>query len=286
MTNVSKIEYSTLKQAGLEEVRNIIRNGQYCDHTSGLVPGHLQCNLAILPNQWADDFREYCLANPKPCPLAGVSKLGDPHLPELGSNIDIRTDIPQYFIYRNGQMDQQVSNITDLWQDDFTVFAIGCSFTFEHALLRAGIAMRHMELNKTVPMFRTNIETEARGPFHGGMVVSMRPIKKTYLDQVMKICDGFPLSHGLPVHVGNPEEIGVSDIQKPDWGEAIDILPDEVPVFWGCGVTPQAAIIRAKIPFCITHAPGSMLICDVDETYCGSMGSGPAVKETELDPAE
>jgi len=270
MTIIPAVSYQALKNANLAEVRNAFRNEQYSGHTSGLAPNHLQCNLAILPRRWAEDFREFCVSNPKPCPLAAYSEIGVPHLPKLGPDIDIRTDLPQYFIYRNGQMEQAVTNISAHWQEDFTVFALGCSFTFEHALVDAGIAMKHMALNTTVPMFRTNIDTVAKGPFQGGMVVSMRPIKKTDIDRVIKICDGFPLSHGRPIHVGEPEKIGITDIQNPDWGDAIAISADEVPVFWGCGVTPQAAIIRAEIPYCITHAPGSMLICDVDEAYTGS----------------
>lgn len=269
MTEVYSVDYQTLVGADLKKVREVIRNGEYCGHTSGLAAGHLQCNLAILPSEYKDDFLEFCLSNPKPCPLAAVSELGVARVLDLGKDIDIHTDLPQYFVYRDGVLSEQVSDISALWRDDLTVFAIGCSFTFEHALMKAGIAMKHLEQNITVPMFRTSIETIAKGPFHGGMVVSMRPIKKTDVDQVMEICDGYPLSHGTPIHVGDPKEIGIDDIQNPDWGDAVQISPDEVPVFWGCGVTPQAAIIRAKIPYCITHAPGSMLICDVDETYAG-----------------
>lgn len=270
MTDIHKSDYPSLVALELKEVREVIRRGHYRGHTSGLAEGHLQCNLTILPSEYKDDFWEFCLSNPKPCPLASVSELGVARLPDLGMEIDVCTDVPQYFVYRDGVLCEQVSNLSTLWHDDLTVFAIGCSFTFEHALLKAGISIKHIEQNITVPMFRTSIETVAKGPFHGGMVVSMRPIKNTDVDQVMKICEHYPLSHGTPIHVGNPGEIGIDDIQKPDWGNAVPISPNEVPVFWGCGVTPQAAIIRAKIPFCITHAPGSMLICDVAETYAGS----------------
>lgn len=269
MTHVQATDYHQLASADLQQVRVAIRNGQYCGHTSGLAAGRLQCNLVILPSAYVDDFKAFCLANPKPCPLAAVSSPSDFRLASLGADIDIRTDVPQYFIYHEGVLHQQVSDISDVWHDDLTTFAIGCSFTFEHALLEAGIPIRHMEKNTTVPMYRTSVETIAKGVFGGGMVVSMRPVAQENVDRVMEICAQFPLSHGTPIHVGDPAQIGISDIQNPDWGQAVPFSPGEVPVFWGCGVTPQAAIIRAKIPFCITHAPGSMLIADVDEQYTG-----------------
>lgn len=263
------IEHDVLRHASLENVRDTIRHQYYTGHTSGLAAGHLQCNLVMLPQEWVDDFQEFCQENQKPCPLAAVSSPGSPRVPSLGEDIDIRTDVPQYFIYRDGVLREQVSDITDYWRDDLSIFAIGCSFTFEHALMKAGIAMRHIEANITVPMFLTTVETVAKGVFGGGTVMSMRPIKRGNVDMVLEICEGFPLSHGRPIHVGDPMEIGIRDISRPDWGDAMVIEEDEVPVFWGCGVTPQAAIMRAKIPFCITHAPGSMLIADVDETYIG-----------------
>lgn len=285
MSTHNNNEYQLLQNKSLEHVRDVIRGEGYSDHTSGLVPGHLQCNLVMLPQQWVEDFKEFCLANPKPCPLAAVSQPGDPRLPALGENIDIRTDVPKYFIYRDGVLTDQVTDISSFWRDDLTIFAIGCSFTFEHALARAGIAMRHMDENSTVPMFRTSVETIAKGPFSGGMVVSMRPIKRSDIDRVMEICGGFPLSHGTPIHVGDPADIGIEDVDTPDWGQRIDIREDEVPVFWGCGVTPQAAIIRAKIPFCITHAPGSMLITDVDESYTGPFVSQASNASTRTENA-
>lgn len=269
MSASQSIDHKNLRSLSLENVRNAIRKEQYVGHTSGLAPGHLQCNLVMLPQEWVEDFKAFCIANPKPCPLAGVSSPGIPKLPSLGEEIDIRTDVPKYFIYRDGILQEQVSDISEHWRDDLTIFAIGCSFTFEHALVKAGIPMRHMEQNLTVPMFLTTVETEAKGAFGGGTVVSMRPIKRADVARVIEICEGFPLSHGSPIHVGDPSVIGIKDISKPDWGDTMGIDDDEVPVFWGCGVTPQAAIMRAKLPFCITHAPGSMLIADVDETYIG-----------------
>ncbi|MES0882706.1 putative hydro-lyase [Roseibium sp. SCP14] len=245
--------------------REAIRSGHYCGHTAGLAKGRLQCNLAILPGEFADDFLAFCRLNPKACPLAGVSEAGTPFVARLGENVDIRTDAALYNVYRNGTLESQVQDLNDLWREDLVAFAIGCSFTFENALRRAGIGMRHIDCNVTVPMFRTSIETTASGPFGGGMVVSMRPIPIERVNEVQAICRKYPLAHGAPVHVGAPKAIGITDLNRPDWGEAVCVREDEVPVFWACGVTPQAAIMRAKLPLSITHAPGAMLIADVDE---------------------
>ena len=248
--------------------RRMIRDGLYSGHTAGLAKGNLQCNLAILPGELAEDFHAYCRLNPKACPLAGVSRPGDPSIPRLGEDVDIRTDAALYNIYCDGVLETQVTDLKTLWRDDLVAFAIGCSFTFEDALRKAGISMRHIDDNVTVPMFRSSIETVPSGPFQGGMVVSMRPIPETRLEEVFEICRKYPLAHGAPVHVGDPGAIGIAAIDSPDWGEAVDFRSDEVPVFWACGVTPQAAIMRSKPPLSITHAPGAMLIADVGE-YTG-----------------
>lgn len=246
--------------------RMAIREGRYSGHTAGLARGSLQCNLAILQGDAAKAFHEFCRLNPKSCPLAGVSEPGDPAIARLGPDVDIRTDAARYNIYRNGELTGQVSDLMDLWQDDMVAFAIGCSFTFENALQKAGIAMRHIDCNVTVPMYRSSIATAPSGPFSGGMVVSMRPIPRDRVGEVRDICRKYPLAHGAPVHVGNPEAIGIADITLPDWGEAVSFQEGEVPVFWACGVTPQVTVTNARLPLTITHAPGAMLIADVGET--------------------
>jgi len=245
--------------------RRLIRKGGYSGHTAGLAKGNLQCNLAILPGDYADDFHTFCKLNPKACPLAGVSRRGDAHIPRLGEDIDIRTDAARYNIYRHGVLEREVNDLRGLWRDDLVAFAIGCSFTFEDALRKAGIAMRHIDSNVTVPMFRSSTETAPSGPFEGEMVVSMRPIPASRIDEVFDICANYPLAHGAPVHVGDPEAIGISDLNSPDWGEPVTFHEGEIPVFWACGVTPQAAIMRARPPLSITHSPGAMLIADVGE---------------------
>ena len=207
----------------------------------------------------------FCQRNPKPCPVVGVSDTGIPMMATLGQDIDIRTDVPSYNIYRHGRLAESCSDIKALWQNNMVAFALGCSFTFEHAILRAGFPLFHVTHNRTVPMFKTTIATVEAGPFGGPMVVSMRAIAADRLDEVRAISAQFPLAHGSPVHWGDPAAIGIDDIAAPDWGDPTPVGDDELAVFWACGVTPQAAIMRAALPLCITHKPGQMLITDISD---------------------
>ncbi len=258
--------HAELRKAPVPAVRAAIRDGRYVRHTAGLADGRLQCNVVILPEAFALDFMRYCQRNPKPCPLVGVSDTGDPMMRTLGADIDIRTDVPLYNVYRDGVLAEQMTGIGDIWRGDMVAFALGCSFTFERALAAAGIPLRHVERDTTVPMFRTTIDTVPAGPFSGGMVVSMRPVPAADVERTVAISSRYPLAHGGPVQVGSPDAIGIDDIDRPDWGDPTPIEPGEVPLFWGCGVTPQNAIMQARPPICITHAPGAMLITDVDES--------------------
>ena len=247
------------------EVRSKIRAGAYCDHTSGLANGFLQANLVILDQSYALDFMRFCQRNPKPCPLVGVTDTGSPYMRTLGTDIDIRTDGPSYFVYRRGLLDDTATDISTLWNDQMGGFALGCAFTFEHPLIRAGIPIWHMENDLTVPMIKTNIDTIAAGPFAGPMVVSMRAIPIEKLEMVCSISANFPMAHGAPVHWGMPSKIGIADLNAPDWGDPSPVGDDEIAVFWACGVTPQTAILNAKPAMSITHKPGQMLITDVVE---------------------
>ncbi|MDU9005329.1 putative hydro-lyase [Sedimentitalea todarodis] len=257
--------YKDLKAMDRNSIRAAIRGGAYRSHTAGLAPKVLQSNLAILPERYALDFMRFCQRNPKPCPLSGVSDTGNPMMFTLGHDIDIRTDVPAYNIYRNGKLSDTVSDIADIWQDDLVAFALGCSFTFEHALMHSGVELWHIENNTTVPMFRSNIETVPSGPFHGKMVVSMRAVPANQLELVSGISRRFPHAHGGPVHTGDPAQIGIKDIASPEWGDPAPVPDGHVTVFWACGVTPQVAIEQAGLPICITHKPGHMLITDVPE---------------------
>ncbi|EDZ40996.1 MAG: putative hydro-lyase [Planktotalea sp.] len=263
--STSNTSHSDLTDASAKEVRAAIRSGSYTGHTAGLAAGKLQCNLAILPERYALDFLRFCQRNPKPCPVVGVSDSGDPFLPTLGHDIDIRSDVSRYRVFTNGSLSDEVTDISKLWRDDLVTVALGCSFTFENALMRKGIPVRHIESGRNVPMFSSNIDLMSAGPFAGKMVVTMRPIPEAQVDDAREISARFPQAHGAPIGFGDPENIGIADLSKPHWGEAVDIKSGEVPVYWACGVTPQNVLLDAKLPLCITHSPGHMLISDVAE---------------------
>ncbi|MCC7459018.1 MAG: putative hydro-lyase [Nitrospira sp.] len=223
----------------------------------------VQANLVVLPRADADDFLLFCQRNPRPCPLLAVTEPGACGLPSLGEGIDLRTDLPRYRVWRDGALADEPADVRALWRDDFVAFAIGCSFSFEWALLADGIALRHVQQGRNVAMYRTNIATEPAGRFAGPLVVSMRPLRAADAIRAVQITSRFPAVHGAPVHLGDPALIGVADLARPDYGEAVDVMRDELPVFWACGVTPQAALAAARPALCITHAPGSMLITDL-----------------------
>lgn len=253
-----------MKQDTPYNLRQQIRRGELQQNTSGLAPGYVQCNLVILPKQFADDFREFCELNSQSCPLIGSSEFpGDFCLKMLGEDINIRTDIPAYQVFKDGAFSAEVTDITDIWEDDFVAFLLGCSFSFEEALIAAGLEIRNITESKNVPMYKTNIDTQGVGQFTGKMVVSMRPLNPTDANKAIEICNQYPKVHGAPVHLGNPSAIGIDDITQPDFGEAVTINAGEEPVFWACGVTPQLAIANAKPTICITHSPGHMLITDI-----------------------
>ncbi|MBL27131.1 MAG: hypothetical protein CMM50_06225 [Rhodospirillaceae bacterium] len=245
------------------QVRMAARAGTLSSHTAGVAPGNLQGNLVVLPNAYADDFAAYCARNPAPCPVIGRTRPGDPGLPALGRDIDIRCDLPAYRVWRDGDLVAEPHDVLDLWRADSVGFVIGCSFSFEAALLDAGIPLRHIEQGVNVAMYVTDIETAPMGPFGGGMVVSMRPIRQRDLARVEEITARAAQAHGAPVHWGDPAAIGIKDIASPDFGDAVHITAEEVPVFWACGVTPQVALRQARIPLAITHKPGSMLVTDL-----------------------
>ncbi|MDP3650067.1 MAG: putative hydro-lyase [Rhodoferax sp.] len=246
-----------------QHVRKMVRQGAWASHTSGLASDHVQGNVVILPEALAGDFLRYCQRNPKPCPVLAVSEPGQAMLPSLGDDIDICSDLPRYRVWRHGEVIDEPTDITALWRNDLVTFVLGCSFSFEQALLEAGLPLRHIAQGKNVAMYRTNIPTQPAGLFHGPMVVSMRPMKAAAAIRAVQVTSRFPNVHGAPVHLGNPALIGIADLGAPDYGDAVEVMDDEIPVFWACGVTPQAALVQARPAFCITHAPGAMLITDL-----------------------
>ncbi|WP_390821155.1 putative hydro-lyase [Tuwongella immobilis] len=244
-------------------VRHAARSGELTGPTPGLAMGYVQANLVILPKDDAFDFLLFCQRNPRPCPLLDVTEVGSPEPRTIAPGADIRTDLPAYRVFRDGQLVDEPTNLLGLWRDDLVGFLIGCSFTFENALLAADLPVRHIEECRNVPMYRTNIACKPAGRFHGPMVVSMRPMTPSQTVRATTICSRFPRAHGAPIHFGNPESIGIPRIDQPDFGDSVQIRPDEIPVFWACGVTPQAVIMEAKLPFVMTHKPGHMFLTDL-----------------------
>ena len=245
--------------------RRIIRTGEYTGHTAGIAPEFVQGNLCILPAAFAADFAAFCQRNPKPCPLIAMGSPGDPMLPDLG-DVDVRTDLPRYRVFKDGDCIDEPSDIRRYWSNNLVAFVLGCSFSFERALLQEGIRLQHVERDTTVPMYRTNIDCVPAGCFKGKMVVSMRLFSPADAIRAVQITSRFPAAHGAPVHIGFPEAIGIRDLMRPDFGDPPAPEAGQLPLFWACGVTPQVAIEAARPSICITHRPGAMLITDKRST--------------------
>lgn len=265
VTQTESMSITSLRQATGADVRRLARCGEFRSPTPGLALGFVQANLVVVPRELAFDFLLFCQRNPKPCPLIDVTEPGSP-VPKLAApDADLRTDVPCYRIYRDGQLVEEPHDIRQWWRDDLVAFLLGCSFTFESALLQAGIPLRHVEMGCNVPMYKTNRACRPAGIFRGPMVVSMRPLTPTQAVMAVQICSRFPRAHGAPIHFGDPEALGIRDLSRPDFGDAVEIRPGEVPVFWACGVTPQAVAMEAKPPFLITHKPGHMFLTDLHD---------------------
>jgi uncharacterized protein YcsI (UPF0317 family) len=243
--------------------REMIRHNKWIKPTSGVSNGFIQANLAVLPKDLAFEFLLFCQRNPKACPVIDVTEPGS-WIPKLvAPSADLRKDVPKYRVYKEGLLVVEKTDITDLWDENMVGFLLGCSFTFEEALINNGIPIRHIEENCNVPMYKTNIACTKAGRFEGPMVVSMRPMKEKDVIRAVQVTSRFPSVHGAPIHIGNPETLGIKDIYKPDFGDKVSINDGEVPVFWACGVTPQAVAMEVKPEIMITHAPGHMFITDL-----------------------
>ena len=247
------------------ELRELFRKNELSIPTAGLAPGYVQANLAVLPKDLAFDFLLFCQRNQRPCPLLEVLEPGktEPVLTTPGA--DVRTDIGLYRVYKNGKMVDEVKDIKSYWRDDMVAFLLGCSFTFEGAMIRAGIPLRHIDQQKNVSMYSTNIPTTPAGIFHGPMVMSMRPIKHSQVVKSVQVTSRYPFAHGAPLHIGDPDVIGVKDITHPEYGDPVEIKSDEVPVFWACGVTPQSVAMSSKPSIMITHSPGYMFLTNMPD---------------------
>ena len=246
-----------------KEMREKIRTGEWQGPTAGCSDGYVQANLVVLPRVLAYDFLLFCQRNPKPCPLLEVTDPGDPEPRRAAPGADLRADLPRYRVYREGALEQEVTDLLQVWREDLVAFLLGCSFTFDVALQRAGVPVRHLDEGKNVSMYITNRSCRPAGAFTGPLVVSMRPIPGPLVARSVEVTACFPLAHGAPIHVGEPEALGITDLGRPHFGDAVSIRSGEIPVFWACGVTPQAVAVHAKPEFMITHAPGHMFLTDL-----------------------
>jgi uncharacterized protein YcsI (UPF0317 family) len=246
------------------ELRAACRDGRWDRPTAGACQGAVQANLMVVPREAAFDFLLFCQRNPKPCPVVEVLEAGRVE-PACAPGADLRSDLPRYRVYRDGKLAAEPTDVRDLWRDDLVSFLIGCSFSFEEALVAAGVPVRHLEGEacSNVPMYRTTVPTAPAGRFHGPLVVSMRPIPAALVPRAVQVTGRFERVHGAPVQVGSPSALGIADLARPDWGDPVEIREGEIPVFWACGVTPQAAALASGLPFCITHAPGHMFVTDL-----------------------
>ena len=253
-----------------ERARADIRAGRHTGPTSGLAPGFAQTNLVILPEAYALDFLRFCVRNPGPCPLLDVTATGDPCPQMLAPTADLRSDLPRYRVFADGQCIDEPTDVHRHWRSDLVAFLLGCSFTFEWALAAAGIPLAHQRQRTNVPMYVTDRPCVPAGPFRGPMVVSMRPMPRTDLARAADVTARFPAMHGAPVHAGDPAALGIGDLARPDFGDPVAIADDEIPVFWACGVTPQTAVQSAAPPIAIVHAPGHMFITDLPHEHYDS----------------
>jgi uncharacterized protein YcsI (UPF0317 family) len=253
------MDYATMTPAAL---RLLMRKGELARPTAGMAKGHVQANLAIVPKDLAYDFLLFAQRNPKPCPVLDVTDPGSPEPKLMAPGADLRYDAPKYRIYKAGVLVDEVVNLEKYWRDDLVAFLLGCSFTFETALLAADVPVRHIEACCNVPMYITGIPCRPAGKFHGNTVVSMRPVPHDKVVKAVQVTSRFPAVHGAPIHIGDPAVIGIRDLGRPDFGDPVEVRDGEVPVFWACGVTPQAVAMTTKPEIMITHAPGHMFLCD------------------------
>jgi uncharacterized protein YcsI (UPF0317 family) len=251
--------------AGLnaQELRAAIRRREWTEETVGLALGHLQLNLAVVPKSKAYDMLLFCTRNPAPCPVLEVTEPGSPLLRTLAKGADLRTDIPKYRVYKHGELVAETTDITEWWRDDFVGFLLGCSLTFENAMLKAGLPLRHLEANTRIPVYISGIECEPAGEFSGPMVVSMRPIPAHLVPRAVQVTTRYARAHGAPIHIGDPAAIGIKDLDRVDFGDPPVMRPGDVPCFWACGITPQAVAMRVKPDILISHAPEHMFVSDL-----------------------
>ncbi|MCL4182654.1 MAG: putative hydro-lyase [Burkholderiaceae bacterium] len=256
------MEKSELRDLSIEQIRHHIRSGAYSGDTMGVADGHVQANLVILPKEVAFDFLVFCQRNPKPCPLLDVTRPGSPVPELLAPGADLRTDIPRYRVFRRGELVDEPTDIRSYWRDDLVAFLLGCSATFDNALRNARVPLRFLDQDTIPPVYETNVQCRPVGPFHGPVVVTMRPIPGELVVKATQVSGRFPSAHGTPFHIGYPEQIGITDLARPRYGTHLPLRLSEVPMFWACGVTPQAVAMASRTEWMITHAPAHMFLSD------------------------
>ena len=252
------------KDISSSRLRELIRNKEWTIPTTGASPGIVQANLVMLPREEAFNFLLFCVRNPKPCPVLDVLEPGEVE-PAIAKRADLRTDLPKYRIFRDGQLEAEAEDVLDVFHEDMVSFLLGCSFSFENALLAARLPVRNIEEDKNVSMYITNRLCRHAGPFSAPLVVSMRPMTPEEAVRAVQVTTRFHLTHGAPVHLGSPEKIGIKDLDKPDFGDPVAIRLDEIPIFWACGVTSMLAATSAPLPLVITHSPGHMFVSDLKD---------------------
>jgi uncharacterized protein YcsI (UPF0317 family) len=248
------------------ELRNLIRKGEWRGPTSGLAPGYVQANLVMLPREQAFNFLLFCVRNPKPCPVLDVLEPGQVE-PGIAPGADLRTDLPKYRVYEDGIFKAEVDEVTSVFHEGMVSFLLGCSFSFEAAMMAAGLPIRNVEEGRNVSMYVTNLPCAPAGPFSCPLVVSMRPLTPEQAVRAVQVTTRFHLTHGAPVHMASPEAIGIKDLNRPEFGDAVTLRPGEIPVFWACGVTSALAALSAKLPLVITHSPGHMFVSDLRDEH-------------------
>ena len=248
------------------QLREEIRAGKWKTPTTGVAPGYVQANLVMLPQDAAFYFLLFCVRNPKPCPILDVLEPGQVE-PKIAKDADLRTDLPKYRIFEQGKLKDEVEDVHNVFHGKMVSFLLGCSFSFEAALVAAGVPVRNLEEDKNVSMYITSRDCQPAGPFSAPLVVTMRPMKPAEAVRAIQVTTRFHLTHGAPVHMGSPEEIGIKDLDRPDFGDPVTIRSGEIPVFWACGVTSQLAATSASLPLVVTHAPGHMFVSDLRDEH-------------------
>lgn len=258
------VERGSLETSIPSDVRQAIRSGRWRGNTKRLALGRHQANVTILPERYAFDFMRFCFRNPKALPLLDVCEPGDPVPRHAAPDADLRTDVGEYLVLRDGQIMDRVRTLEPIWRSDHVAFLTGCNLSIDRVMLDSGIPFPHLVDEQAFPaQFRSSISCSTAGRFHGPLVVSLRPVPDALVIPLVELTSRYRQSHGAPIHVGDPAVIGIHDLERVDWGRPNAIPPGHTPMFWACGITAQAVAIASAIPEMIVHKPGHMFVTDL-----------------------